>query len=62
MDEYYYLKKGDVIQEGDEVEMSEWPDEPKWVKTNCVGQQAPDPQFPAHRVYRRLINNQQLNH
>ena len=57
--EYYYLKKGEIVQQGDEVEMSaKWNDPPKWVKAseNSIGTPAPDPQFMAHRVYRRLIN------
>jgi len=53
---YYYLKKGEKIKEGDEVEVSsKYNDLPKWVKTKCAGQIAPDPQFIAHRKYRRLI-------
>lgn len=53
---YYYLKKGEVIQEGDEVEVSnKWNDPAKWIKSkNCIGDKAPDPQFMAHRKYRRL--------
>ncbi len=55
---YYYLKEGEVIQDGDEVEVSNSiHDKPKWQKTRCVGQKAPDPRFPSHRKYRRLINN-----
>ena len=55
---YYYLKKGEIIQEGDECEISaKWNDPPKWVSAgHTVGQPAPDPQYPAHRVYRRRIN------
>ena len=54
---YYHLKKGEIVQEGDEVEMSNsWNDPPKWVKAvNSIGQPALDPQFPAHRKFRRLI-------
>jgi hypothetical protein len=56
---YYYLKKGEIIQEGDEVEVSNSiKDEPKWQKTNCVGGLAPDQQYPAHRIYRRLITDE----
>lgn len=56
---YYYLKKGEIVQEGDEVEMSaKYNDPAKWVKAsaNSIGTPAPDPQFIAHRVYRRLTN------
>jgi hypothetical protein len=57
MSEYYYLKKGEIIQEGDECDVCNdgWRDDPVWKKTTCVGQLAPDPQYPSHRVYRRLI-------
>jgi len=56
---YYYLQNGEIIQEGDECEVSaKWNDPPKWVSAgHTVGQPAPDPQFPAHRRYRRLIVN-----
>jgi len=53
---YYYLKKDEIIKEGDDVEVSNsFNDSPKWQKNNCVGQKAPDPQYQAHRTYRRLI-------
>lgn len=53
---YYYLKKDEIIKDGDEVEISNnFKDPAKWKITECVGQKAPDPQFPAHRTYRRLI-------
>lgn len=52
---YYYLKEGEIVEEGDEVEMSaSWKDPAKWVKTNCAGHEAPNPHFTAHRKYRRL--------
>jgi hypothetical protein len=56
--EYYYLKKGDIIKEGDEVDMCSdgWRDDPKWVKTTCIGEKAPDPSFPSHRRYRRILS------
>lgn len=55
-EKYYYLKKGEIIQEGDEVEMSnKYNEDAKWVKAeHCIGDPAPDPQFMAHRQYRRL--------
>jgi hypothetical protein len=54
---YYYLKEGEIVQEGDEVEISaNWNDPPKWVPAvRSVGSPAPDPSFPAHRKFRRLI-------
>ena len=58
MENYYYLKKGEIIQEGDECgTMQKYNDEGyTWIKeTGCVGELAPDPQYMAHRKYRRLI-------
>lgn len=53
--EYYYLKEGDVIQEGDEVEVSSnFNDLPRWEKAKFAGQKAPDPAYISHRKYRRL--------
>jgi len=54
--EYYYLKEGEIIQPGDEVDVSNgWHDEPKWEVTNCAGEKAPDPSYPSHRIYRRRL-------
>ena len=48
------MQEGEVIQEGDEVDISQHLNEgPVWVKTTCAGQKAPNPLYPAHRVYRR---------
>lgn len=56
---YYHLKKGERIEEGDEVEVSaNYNDPPKWIKTSCVGSLAPDPQYISHRKYRRLITEE----
>lgn len=56
---YYYLKKGEEIKEGDEVDMSaKYNDPPKWLKATCIGQPAPDPKYIAHRKYRRLITEE----
>lgn len=58
MAKYYYLKEGDLIKEGDEVEMSEGVNaQAIWVKTKCAGQKAPSPLFISHRKYRRLISS-----
>lgn len=56
---YYYLKKDEIIKEGDECEVSaKWNDEPKWVDAgHTVGRKAPDPQYIAHRKYRRKIKD-----
>jgi len=54
---YYYLQEGEIVQEGDEVEMSNTIHDPAlWVPAdNTVGQAAPDPAYPSHRKYRRLV-------
>lgn len=56
--DYQYLKHGEIIIEGDEVEMSAGIKDPvKWVKAvTTIGQTAPDPAFIGHRKYRRLIS------
>ena len=52
------LKKGEVIQAGDEIDRcaDAWRDDPVWGKVHLsdVGRAAPDPQYPSHRQYRRL--------
>lgn len=58
MSEYYYLKTGELIQEGDEVDgcRDGWRDDPKWVPaTNMIGKKASDPRFPSHSRYRRKV-------
>jgi len=57
--EYRLLEKGEVIQEGDEVDGSNdgWRDAPKWkpVHPSSIGEAACDPAFPSHRIYRRKV-------
>lgn len=61
-EKYYYLKEGEIIKDGDEVEVSQkYNDDPKWVKATCIGQKAPDPKYMSHRKYRRLIENDGSN-
>jgi hypothetical protein len=58
MTDYYYLKKGELIQEGDEVDVSNgWNDPAEWRLALSVGDTAPDPAYPAHRQYRRRITH-----
>ncbi len=54
---YRYLEKDEIIQDGDEVDNCNNPmkDDPIWEKTTCVGEKAPDPQYPSHRIFRREI-------
>lgn len=55
---YYHLKKGDIIEEGDECgTMQKYNDDDyTWnVSKKCIGEPAPDPCYLSHRKYRRLI-------
>jgi len=54
--EYYYLKEGEIIQEGDEAEASaNWNDPARWIPVNehSIGRAAPDPSYMSHTKYRR---------
>lgn len=52
---YRYLEKDEITQEGDEVDSCNdpWRDDPVWKPVREVGTKVPDPQYPAHRIYRR---------
>jgi len=54
---YRMLRKDEIIQEGDEVDACNdgWRDEPDWKPASNIGEKAPDPQYPAHRTYRRKL-------
>ncbi len=56
---YRFLEKGEIIQEGDEVDGCNNPmkDIPIWRSTLCVGEPAPDPTYIAHRLYRRILSS-----
>lgn len=51
---YRQLKKGEIIEKDDEVLCES---KIGWVTTieSCVGTLVPDPQYTAHRIYRRRI-------
>lgn len=53
------LEKGEIIQAGDEIDRcaNPWHDWPIWepVHPENIGQRAPDPQYVAHRQYRRPL-------
>lgn len=59
---YRRLEKGEIVQEGDEVDACSdgWRDPAKWVKCTAnlgkIGDVAPDPRYPSHRQFRRRIN------
>jgi len=55
---YYYLKEGDIIKEGDEVDGCNdgWRDSAEWeTAKHRIGKPAPSPLYPAHSKYRRKI-------
>lgn len=58
---YRRLKKGEVIQDGDEIDCcaDQWRDDAVWEPVNPanIGDAAPDPQHPAHRQYRRPVGS-----
>ncbi len=58
MTDYRILKRGEIIQEGDETDRctDPWRDDPVWEPARNIGQPAPDPQYPSHRVYRRKVD------
>jgi hypothetical protein len=62
-DKYRILKHGELIKEGDEVDAcaNPWRGNPKWGPTKAEGQFAPDPRYPAHRIYRRKIESDGVN-
>jgi len=57
MVEYRYLEKDEIIQKGDETDYCRdpWRDPPIWMLALNIGEKAPDPRFPAHRIYRRRV-------
>ena len=59
MPSYRRLGKGEIIQEGDEIDrcVNPWKDDAVWepVHPANIGEAAPDPQYPSHRQYRRPI-------
>ena len=51
------LKKGEIVRTGDERDMARdgWRDPADWQPATPadIGKPAPDPQYPAHRIFRR---------
>tara|TARA_S200002703_G_C3685238_1_gene210389 strand:- start:341 stop:559 length:219 start_codon:yes stop_codon:yes gene_type:complete len=55
---YRRLEEGEIVQEGDEVDICNdgWRDPSKWVRAEgSIGQKAPYPYCPSHRQFRRKI-------
>lgn len=52
---YRILDAGEIIQQGDEVDVCAdgWRDDPVWIPATCIGEKAPIP-YPSHRLYRRM--------
>ena len=59
MSEYHYLEKGEIVQEDDETDkcVDPWRDAAVWKKVHPgnVGDAAPDPKYPSHRIFRRKL-------
>jgi hypothetical protein len=53
------LAAGERIQEGEWVDMAHdgWRDDPQWVPATNIGDTAPDPAYPAHRIFRRVLKD-----
>jgi hypothetical protein len=53
------LEAGEKIRRGDWVDSAAngWKDDPKWIpaRETEIGKKAPDPAYPAHRVFRRVL-------
>jgi hypothetical protein len=51
------LEKGERVAKGDWVDMCRdgWRDDPKWVPASNIGEAAPDPCYPSHRTFRRIL-------
>jgi hypothetical protein len=58
---YRQLEKDEIIQAGDEYDACRdaWRDPPLWKPVeNRIGEPAPDPQYPAHTIFRRLLSRE----
>lgn len=59
---YRILEKGETIQTGDETDRCNdpWRDAAKWepVHPATIGEAAPDPAFPSHRIFRRRVTQE----
>lgn len=51
------LKAGERVEKGDWVDMARdgWRDDPKWIPASNIGEAAPDPAYPSHRIFRRVL-------
>ena len=55
---YRILEKGEIVQAGDEMDASNnpWKDPVKWEPVGKnIGRVVSDPQYPAHQLFRRPI-------
>lgn len=58
-DEWRLVRHGEIVEEGDETDTcaNPWKDDAVWrqVPARMIGKPAPDPQYPAHAIYRRRV-------
>lgn len=55
-DGYRILEKGEIIQDGDETDASEWKEPARWVPVKeRIGRPAPDPDYESHSIFRRKV-------
>lgn len=59
MNGYRTLKKGEIIEAGDEYDAcsNAWKDDANWkpAPEHMIGKPASDPKYPAHTIYRRRL-------
>jgi hypothetical protein len=57
------LEKGEIIKQGDECDVSNGINtDPVWTPAKCIGEEAPDPDYLSHRIYRRSLASLSLSH
>ncbi len=55
--EWRILEKGEIVEKSDWIDSTNdgWNNDPIWKPATRIGEAAPDPRYPAHRVFRRII-------
>lgn len=55
------LEKGEIVKATDWVDATNdgWRNDPVWKPASRPGEPAPDPMYPAHRRFRRVISTDQ---
>lgn len=51
------LENCERVEKGDWVDVARdgWRDDPRWVPATKIGELVPDPAYPSHRVFRRIL-------